>query len=136
MQINIDAQIKASALNIPIEWAEAFYLLRDANRPKHIEKNRWLGVHYCLMELYEDQPEILKAIIASDWSLYDIFGCHYSAPTRRFDCRGLFLAKRHKDQIVEVTNDTIKLKKTNGVIQGVYKPLITLPERVLLYELN
>ena len=38
MQINIDAQTKASALSIPIEWAEAFYLLRDANRPKRIEK--------------------------------------------------------------------------------------------------
>jgi len=38
VQINIDAQTKASALSIPIEWAEAFYLLRDANRPKRIEK--------------------------------------------------------------------------------------------------
>ena len=54
----------------------------------------------------------------------------------RFDCRGLLIAKRHKDNIVEVTNETIKLKKPNGVIQGVYKSLIDLPERVLLYELR
>ena len=136
MQINTDAQIKASALNIPIEWAEAFYLLRDVNRPKRIERNRWLSVHYCLMELYEDQPEILKAIITSNWNLLDIFGCHYSAPTRRFDCRGLLLAKRHQDKIAEVTNESIKIKKPNGTIQGIYKPLIALPERVLLYELS
>ena len=97
MQINIDIQLKASVLSIPIEWAEAFCLLRDANRLKRIEKNRWLSVHYCLMELYEDQLELLKAIIASDWSLLDIFGCHCSASTRRFDCRGLLLAKRHKE---------------------------------------
>lgn len=48
---------------------------------------------------------------------------------------GLLIAKSQQDRIVEVTNETIKLKKCNGAIQGIYKSLIALPERVLLYEL-
>lgn len=127
---------KAFTQDIPQEWVEAYSKLRELERPKKLTPNIWLRIQYNVIALYGGDKAILKAIIANGWSLYDIFGCHCSAPTRRFDCRGLLLAKRHKDQIVEVTDESIKIKKPNGVIQGVYKPLIALPERVLLYDLH
>jgi len=95
-----------------------------------------LRIQYNAIALYKNDTTILKTIIANGWSLLDIFGCHCSAPTRRFDCRGLLIAKNQQDRIVKNTNDSIKLKKQNGTIQGVYKPLLTLSERILLYELN
>ena len=124
------------AQDIPQEWAGVYSKLRELERPKKLTPNIWLRIQYNAIALYGSDKATLKAIISSGWSLYNIFGCHCSAPTRRFDCRGLLLAKRHKDQIVEVTDESIKIKKPNGVIQGIYKPLIALPERVLLYELN
>jgi hypothetical protein len=126
---------RASAQDIPQEWAGAYSKLRELERPKKLTPNIWLRIQYNAIALYGSDKATLKAIIASGWSLHDIFGCHYSAPTKRFDCRGLLLAKRHKDKIVEVTNESIKLKKQNSIVQGVYKPLISLPERILLYEL-
>jgi hypothetical protein len=127
---------QASTQEIPQEWVEAYSKLRELERPRKLASTIWLRIQYNVIALYGSDEATLKAIISSDWSLLDIFGCHYSAPTRRFDYRGLLLAKRHKDKIIDVTDDTIKLKKPNGVIQGIYKPLIALPERVLLYELN
>ena len=126
---------QASTQNIPQKWVEAYSKLRELERPKKLTSDIWLRIQYNAIALYGSDKATLKAIIAHGWSLYDIFGCHNSAPTKRFDCRGLLLAKLHKDRIVGVTNDTIKLKKPNGVIQGIYKPLIDLPEKVLLYEL-
>jgi hypothetical protein len=127
---------QASTQKILQKWVEAYSKLRELERPKKLTPDIWLRIQYNAIALYGSDEDTLKSIISSGWSLYDIFGCHYSAPTRRFDCRGLLLAKRHKDQIVEVTNNTIKIKKPNGVIQGIYKPLITLPERMLLHELS
>ena len=87
------------AQDIPQEWAEAYSKLRELERPKKLTPNIWLRIQYNAIALYGSDKATLKAIIASGWSLHDIFGCHCSVPTRRFDCRGLLLAKRHKDQI-------------------------------------
>lgn len=127
---------KAFIQEIPQEWIEAYLKLRELDRPKKLAPETWLRIQYNAMVLYKNDIDILKAMIVSNWSLLDIFGCHYSAPTKRFDCKGLLIAKHQKDRIVEVTEESIKLKKRNGIIQGLYKPLGNLPERVLLYELS
>jgi len=127
---------QASTQKIPQEWVEAYSKLRELERPKKLSLNIWLRIQYNAIALYGNDKNILKTIIANDWSLLDIFGCHYSAPTRRFDCRGLLIAKNQQDRVVGITEKVIKLKKPNGIIQGIYKPIITLPERVLLYKLS
>ena len=127
---------QASTQKIPQEWVEAYSRLRELGRPKRLASDVWLRIQYNAIALYKNDTTILKTIIANGWSLLDIFGCHCSASTRRFDCRGLLIAKNQQDRIVGITNDSIKLKKQNGTIQGVYKPLLTLSERILLYELN
>jgi hypothetical protein len=127
---------KTSAQEIPQDWVEAYSKLRELERPRKLTSDVWLRIQYNAITLYKNDKATLKAIIANGWNLLDVFGCHCSAPTRRFDCRGLLIAKNQQDRIVKITNDSIKLKKQNGIIQGLYKPLINLPERILLYELN
>jgi len=126
----------ASSLKIPFEWAEAFCKLRQCNRPRNILMTDWLRIHYNTIALHKKQPKVLQTIVACGWSLLDIYGCFSLAPIRRFEYMGLLVIKSQQEQVVSVSEDCIKLQKKGGSVMGFYKPLVSSPSRVLLYELS
>ena len=133
---NLESNIIASSLEIPLEWAEAFCKLRRCNRPCNISMVDWLRIQYNVISLHKKQLKMLRNIIASGWSLLDVYGCCSLAPTKRFEYMGLLIIKNQQERIVSVIEDCIKLQRKGGSVMGFYKPLVSSPSRVLLYELN
>lgn len=133
---NLEPNIIASSLEIPIEWAEAFCKLRQCNRPDNIPMTDWLRIQYNAITLHKKQPKMLRTIITCGWSLLDVYGCFSLAPIRRFEYMGLLIIKNQQERIVFVSEDCIKLQSKSGSVMGFYKPLVSSFGRVLLYELN
>lgn len=133
---NLEPNIIASSLEIPLEWAEAFCKLRQCNRPSNIPMADWLRIQYNAIALHKKQPKMLRTIIARGWSLLDVYGCFFLAPIRRFEYMGLLVIKTQQERIVLVGEESIKLQRKGGSVMGFYKPLVLSPSRVLLYELN
>jgi len=132
----LEPNIIASSLEIPLEWAEAFCKLRQCNRPKNILMTDWLRIQHNAITLHKKQLKKLQAIIFHGWSLLDIYGCSNSAPTKRFECMGLLILKNQQERIVSVNESCIKLQREGGSVMGFYKSLSSLPNRVLLHQLN
>ena len=124
-----------SSCSVFTQWLEAFYKLNNASKPKAINKAKWLDIHYNAITLFKNNTDILKSIIDNNWSIIDIFGCHYLAPTTRFDCMGLLFLKRPQDKIVEASIDRITLKTQNGIVKCFYKSVAN-KEQCLIYELE
>lgn len=124
-----------SSYSVSQEWLEAFNKLNSVSKPKIISKPKWLDIHYNAITLFENDVDILQAIIKSNWTLNDIFGCHYLAPMTRFDCMGLLLLKSRQETIVKVSEDIIQLKTRNGIIKHFYK-FISIKEKSLIYKLE
>jgi hypothetical protein len=133
---NLEPNIIASSLEIPLEWAEAFCKLRQRNRPCNIPMADWLRIQYNAIALHKKQPKMLRTIIACGWSLLDIYGCFSLAPIRRFEYMGLLTIKTQQERVVLVSDDCIKLQRKGGSVMGFYKPSVLSPSRILLYELN
>lgn len=133
---NLEPNTIASSLEIPLEWAEAFCKLRQYNRPGNIPMTDWLRIQYNAIALYKKQPKMLRTIITCGWSLLDIYGCSNSAPTKRFECMGLLILTNQQERIVSVNESCIKLQREGGSVMGFYKSLSSLPNRVLLHQLN
>ena len=95
----------------------------------------WARVQYNALELHTTYLKYLKDIVICDWSLLDIYGCHLSAPTKRFDYMGLLLLQNQQEKIVGVDKDSIKLQRQSGGITCYYKSQIALSGRLSLYEL-
>jgi hypothetical protein len=96
----------------------------------------WLRIQYNAIALHKEQPKVLQTIVACGWSLLDIYGCFSLAPIRRFEYMGLLVIKSQQEQVVSVSEDCIKLQKKGSSVMGFYKPLVSSPSRVLLYELS
>lgn len=133
---NLEPNTIASDLQMPLEWAEAFCKLRQCNRPRNIPMADWLRIQYNAIALHKKQPKMLRTIIARGWSLLDVYGCFFLAPTKRFEYMGLLVIKNQQEGVVSVSDDCIKLQRKGGSAMGFYKPLVLSPSRVLLYELN
>ena len=125
----------ASSLKIPLEWAEAFCKLRQCNRPRNILMTDWLRIQYNAIALHKKQPKVLQTIISCGWNLLDIYGCSSLAPTRRLEYMGLLVIKSQQEDLVSVSDSSIKLQRKGGSVMGFYKPLVSLSSRALLYEL-
>ena len=125
----------ASSLEIPFEWAEAFCKLRQCNRPRNIPMTDWLRIQYNAIALHKKQPKILQTIVSCGWSLLDIYGCFFLAPTRRFEYMGLLVIKSQQEQVVSVSESCIKLQRKGGSVMSFYKPLVSSSSRVSLYDL-
>lgn len=136
MRNNLEPNTIASDLEIPLGWAEAFCKLRQCNRPKNVLMPDWLRIQYNAIALHKKQPKMLRTIISCRWSLLDIYGCFPSAPIRRFEYMGLLIIKSQQEQVISVSDDCIKLQRKGGAVMSFYKPLVSLPKRVLLYELH
>lgn len=129
------SDIQNSSYSMPQEWLEAFSKLNSVNKPRIITKAKWLDIQYEAFLLHKVDVEILQDIINNNWTISDIFGCHYLTPMTRFDCMGLLLLKNQQEKIVGVSEDRIQLKIRNGTVRSYYKPLIN-NEKSLIYELG
>ena len=121
-----------SSYSIPQEWLEAFNKLSSVSKPKTISKPKWLDIHYNAITLFENEIDILQAIINNNWTIKDIFGCHCLAPMTRYDCMGLLLLKNPQEKIIKVSEDRIQLKTKNGIIKHFYKA-VSNHEQNLIY---
>jgi len=124
-----------SSYSVPQEWLDAFNKLNSMGKPKAINKAKWLDIHYNAITLFENDVNILKSIIESNWTLNDIFGCHYLAPMTRFDCMGLLLLKSRQETIAKVSKDGVQLQTKNGIIKHFYKDIAN-NEKSLIYKLD
>ena len=124
-----------SSYSVLKEWLEAFNKLNAMGKPKAITKAKWLDIHYNAITLFENDVDVLKAIVDNNWTLNDIFGCHYLTPMTRFDCMGLLFLKKQQEKIVEVSENRIQLKTKNGVIKHFYR-VIANNEQGLIYKLE
>jgi hypothetical protein len=96
----------------------------------------WLRIQYNAIALHKKQARMLKTIISCGWSLLDIYGCFSLGPIRRFEYMGLLTIKNQQEEIVSVSDGSIKLYRKGGSVMGFYKPLVSSSSRTLLYELN
>jgi len=129
------ACILASDMDLPFEWAEVVVKLRNTQKPKNITMSSWLEINKACDILYADNFALLKAIIAHGWSLHDIYGCSPNNPCNSFDNMGLLLLLKLTDKIIEVRNDSIKIRSKSGSITGFYKRLKRDAKTSLLHEL-
>lgn len=117
------ACILASDIELPFDWAYAVVKLRNVNRPKNIPIASWLEIEKACATLYNNNFELLKKIIAYDWSLPDIYGCKPNNPCNIFNSMGLLLLLKPTDSIVEVRKDSIKIRTKSGNISSFYPRL-------------
>jgi len=129
------ACILASDMDLPFEWAEMVVKLRNTQKPKNITMSSWLEIENACSTLYADNFALLKAIIAHGWLLHDIYGCSLSNPCNSFDNMGLLLLLKLTDKIIEVRNDSIKIRSKSGSISSFYPRLERGVKTALLYEL-
>lgn len=117
-------------LNLPEPWQLTLTNALTRSCPAKISSNKW-GAIIKQLQLWIEQPEQLQEIIAKDWSLKNIFGCHLTHPLIRYDCMGLLMLIQNKT-IIEVSSDWITLKTKSGAIQTHKRPLLPLPEQTTL----
>lgn len=130
------ACILASDIELPFEWAYAVTKLRNIERPKNIPMFSWLEIENACSTLYADNFALLKAIIAHDWLLHDIYGCSLNNPSSSFDNMGLLLLLRPTDQIIEVKKECIKIHSKSGSISAFYRKLEQNVKRFLVYKIQ
>ena len=71
--------------------------------------------------------------IHSGWSIYDVFGCHNTAPAGRFDCMGLVLLL-DRCEVVAIDPDGADLVTASGARQRFYRRALP-PDTVVLWQL-
>jgi hypothetical protein len=103
---------------IPYDWALPIAKIQLRAKPESITKEKWQIITNNLeMLIY-----YLQDIIAHQWTISDIFGCHSIAPEKRFDVMGLLMLLNEGDRIIEVSRDVIRIQGGRGSIAGYYRP--------------
>jgi hypothetical protein len=103
---------------IPYNWALPIAKIQLRAKPESITKEKWQIITKNLeMLIY-----YLQDIIAHQWTISDIFGCHPIAPEKRFDVMGLLMLLNEGDRIIEVSKDVIRIQGGRGSIAGYYRP--------------
>lgn len=118
---------------IPDCWALAIAKIQLRSKPKSITEEKWQEIKITLEML----TTCLKDIIAHNWKISDIFGCHPTAPEQRFDVMGLLMLLNKGDRIIEVNKDVIRIQNMKGAILSYYRPYYSylLNQRLLLHEM-
>jgi hypothetical protein len=76
---------------VPVPWSNAVEITSARNKPRGISESRWGAILQRLdVLLHEERSHLLK-MIAYDWSLEEVFGCHRFAPDVRRDGMGLLM---------------------------------------------
>jgi hypothetical protein len=123
-------------LNIPYVWAKAIVELQLGKKPTVISQEKWNKVMKALGILCDSSKSCFKDIVANEWSMGDVFGCHRSAPEARYDVMGSLMLLNEGDRIVEITKDAIRMQNRIDVIQSYYRRFDNcLLKRSFLHEI-
>lgn len=125
----------ASNTGLPYKWAETIIKLRTAQKPQNINASFWEEIKTACSMLCDNSFTLLKAIIAHNWSLLDVFGCNPDAPVTSFNIKGLVLLLRPTDVIIEVREECIKIRSYSGSINSFYRRLEQNVKCVLLCDI-
>lgn len=125
----------ASNTGLPYKWAETIMKIRIAPKPKNITASSWEEIKTACSMLCDNSFTLLKAIIAHNWSLFDIFGCNPAAPVTSFNVKGLVLLLKPTDVIIEVREECIKIRSYSGGVNSFYRRLEQNVKCVLLGDI-
>lgn len=126
----------ASNTGLPYKWAETIIKLRTAQKPQNINTSSWEEIKTACSMLCDNSFTLLKAIIAHNWSLFDIFGCNPDAPVTSFNVKGLVLLLKPTDVIIEVREKRIKIRSYSGGVNSFYRRLEQNVKCVLLCDID
>jgi len=102
---------------IPHDWALAIAKIQLRAKPKSISEEKW--------QIITNNAKILlspvRDIIAHQWTISDIFGCHPIVPEKRFDVMGLLMLLNEGERIMEINKDVIRIQNARGSITGYYR---------------
>lgn len=129
------ACILASDIGLPYEWAETIVRLRNIERPNSIPASSWKEIETACFMLYDNNFALLKTIIAYKWLLHDIYGCSSSNPCTSFNVKGLVLLLKPTDTIIEVKDESIKIRSYSGNINSFYRRIEQNVKSVLLCDI-
>ena len=125
------AAIIEEAADAPRRWAEGYAALCTMSSPSGFSPDRWRRVVDAtgiFLDRWGDE------VIRCSWSDLDVFGCHDTAPTARFDCMGLMLLL-DRCEIVAIDQDGADLVTASGARQRFRRRPLP-PGTVLLWELR
>ena len=120
-------------IEIPYNWALPIAKIQLRAKPESITKEKWQIITKNLeMLIY-----YLRDIIAHQWTISDIFGCHPIAPEKRFDVMGLLMLLKEDERITEVSENVIRIQSSRGSKTGYYRRYDRncLVEQSYLYEI-
>ena len=125
----------ASNTGLPYKWAEIIIKIRIAPKPKNITASSWEEIETTCSMLCDNSFTLLKAIIAHNWSLLDVFGCNPDYPVTAFNVKGLVFLLRRTDTIIEVREECMKIRSYSGSINSFYRRLEQNVKCVLLCDI-
>ena len=126
--------ILSSDMNLPLEWAQGIVKLRAIKKPPMIPQSSWVEIKAACDQLYMDDFALLKLIINNGWSLEEVYGYNKFAPLVRVDCMGLLLLLHQGDEVVGVNKERIKILRSSGAVNYLYRRLNQQMKIDLLYE--
>jgi hypothetical protein len=116
--------------DIPTNWASGLLGIAEKPCPITIEPKRWL-------QLQEDANRFVdqwgRQAAALGWSALDIFGCHPTRPTDRYDTMGLVWMIADAE-VVAMSAEIASLRNAAGTHQGLWRCPIA-HGRILAWDL-
>ena len=130
------ASILCENANIPYEWAAVILRLNLRQKPFSMSNEQWNNIKAVLDLLCKNECDILKTIIAHNWTIAHIFGCDQKAPEMAFHNMGLAMLLKETDRLDNISDKAIMIRNSRGVITSYSRPNInTKNNQVLIYEL-
>ena len=109
--------VTPSLTDIPTDWAAGLQGIAGKPCPVMIEPKRWL-------QLQKDANRFVdqwgRQAAALGWSTLDIFGCHPTHPTDRYDAMGLVWMIADTE-IVAMGAELVNVRKAYRTLQRVWK---------------
>jgi hypothetical protein len=122
--------VTPSLMDIPTDWATGLQGIAEKPCPVMIEPKRWLqfqGDASRFVDRWGGQAAALG------WSSLDIFDCHPTHPTDRYDAMGLVWMIADTE-VVAMGAEVAKIRKAAGTLQRVWKCPVA-HGRILAWEL-
>jgi hypothetical protein len=125
------AALVAEGAEVPRAWAEGYAALCAMPPPPGFRSERWqriIDATGTFLDRWAGEA------IGCGWSDLDVFGCHNTAPSARFDCMGLVLLL-DSCEIVAINPDGADLVTAGGARQRFYRRPMP-PGTTMLWELH
>lgn len=115
----------------PRTWSEAYAVLRTMPAPAGFPQARWNRIIDATDRFLDRWG---AEAIGCGWSDLDVFGCHDTAPTARFDCMGLVMLL-DRCEVAAVDGDGADLLTVTGARQRFRRRSLP-PGTVALWQLG